>query len=80
MKIARQIRETDANIQLVFCTSSNGFASESYKAGAQYYILKQNISIMSGASQIPINHRKSKDVQNSYIKFCSEQMRKEIYL
>ena len=33
---------------------------------------------MSNGCQIPISRRKSKDVQNAYIKFCFEQMRKEI--
>lgn len=175
IEIARQIREIDTNIQIVFCTNSNEFASESYEVNAQYYILKpfsekniinmlsrldfdkinnahslilpdgqeillrniifteyfnhivtihnkkggdtktriahgkleellccqpyflccskgiivnfyevtrqdKDIFIMSDRSQIPISRRKSKDVQNSYIKFCFEQMRKEVYL
>ena len=40
IEIARKIRETDSNTQLVFCTTSNEFASESYEVDAQYYILK----------------------------------------
>lgn len=175
IEIARKIRETDINTQLVFCTTSNEFASESYEVNAQYYILKpfseknitdmisrlnfdknnnphslilsdgqeillrniifteyfnhivtihnkkgkdtktrithgrleellcchpyfcccskgvianfyevknhdKDIFLMSDGSHIPISRRKSKDVQNSYIKFCFEQMRKEVYL
>lgn len=38
--IARKIRETDRNVRLVFCTTSNEFASESYEVNAQYYLLK----------------------------------------
>lgn len=175
IEIARKIRAKDSNTQLVFCTASNEFASESYEVDAQYYILKpfseknitnmlsrlnfgknsslhslvlpdgqeillrniifteyfnhivtihnkkgkdtktriahgsleellcchpyfcccskgiivnfyevtsqdKDIFLMSDRSQIPISRRKSKDVQNSYIKFCFEQMRKEVYL
>lgn len=40
IEIARKIRETDNKTQLVFCTTSNEFASESYEVDAQYYILK----------------------------------------
>lgn len=38
--IARRIRETDKEVQLVFCSSSNEFASESYEVNAQYYLQK----------------------------------------
>lgn len=37
---ARKIRDTDCEIRLVFCTSSNEFASESYEVNAQYYLCK----------------------------------------
>lgn len=174
IETARKIREMDSKTCLVFCTSSNDFASESYEVNAGYYILKpfseeniinmlshinlntdntssitlpdgqeillkniifteysnhivtihnktggnaktrishgsleeilcsypyfyccskgiivnfyevtshdKDIFIMSNGSQIPISRRKSKDVQNAYIKFCFEKMRKEIYL
>ena len=47
---ARKIREQDKEALLVFCTSSNEFASESYEVNAQYYLHKpvssQNISEM----------------------------------
>lgn len=33
---------------------------------------------MSNGCKIPISRRKSKDVQNAYMKFCFEQVRKEI--
>ena len=38
--VARKIRETDHNVRLVFCTTSNDFASESYEVDACYYLLK----------------------------------------
>lgn len=38
--VARRVRETDSNIRLVFCTSSNEFASESYEVCAHYYLCK----------------------------------------
>lgn len=37
---ARKIRETDENVHLVFCTTSNEFASESYTLGISYYLHK----------------------------------------
>ncbi|MXP76779.1 response regulator [Lachnospiraceae bacterium WCA-9-b2] len=47
---ARRIRRLDADVRLVFCTISNGFASESYEVGAHYYlqkpVSKQRISDM----------------------------------
>ena len=38
--IARKIRETDMDVRLVFCTTSNEFASESYEVAANYYLQK----------------------------------------
>ena len=38
--LARVIRETDEEVKLAFCTSSNEFACESYEVGAQYYLHK----------------------------------------
>lgn len=38
--VARKIRETDEDVRLVFCTTSNEFASESYEVGANYYLQK----------------------------------------
>lgn len=40
IEVARTIRETDSEIRLVFCTTSNEFASESYEVGANYYLHK----------------------------------------
>lgn len=38
--VARIIRETDLDVRLIFCTTSNEFASESYEVGANYYLHK----------------------------------------
>lgn len=38
--VARKIRETDSDVRLVFCTTSNEFACESYEVGANYYLHK----------------------------------------
>lgn len=40
MDVARCVRETDAHVRLVFGTSSNEFASESYEVNASYYLRK----------------------------------------
>lgn len=40
IETARKIRETDKNVKLVFCTSSNEFACESYEVNACYYLHK----------------------------------------
>lgn len=37
---ARKIRESDHTVRLVFCTTSNEFASESYEVNASYYLHK----------------------------------------
>ena len=37
---ARRIRQTDKEVRLVFCTTSNEFASESYEVGAHFYLRK----------------------------------------
>lgn len=44
--VARKIRETDMDVRIVFCTTSNEFASESYEVGANYYLQKP-ISVAS---------------------------------
>ena len=50
MRIARVIRETDPNVCLVFASTSNEFASESYEVNACYYLhkpfLKQQVLAM----------------------------------
>ena len=38
--VAQKIRETDNETKLVFCTTSNEFASESYSVDASYYLCK----------------------------------------
>lgn len=38
--VAKKIRETDEDVRIVFCTTSNEFASESYEVGANYYLQK----------------------------------------
>lgn len=38
--VARKIRETDLDVRLVFCTTSNEFACESYEVAANYYLHK----------------------------------------
>lgn len=40
VEAARKIRETDEHVHLVFCTTSNEFASESYALGISYYLHK----------------------------------------
>lgn len=40
VEAARQIRDTDENVHLVFCTTSNEFASESYALNISYYLRK----------------------------------------
>ena len=38
--VAKQIRLTDPDVKLVFCSRSNEFAAESYQVNAQYYLVK----------------------------------------
>lgn len=38
--VARKVRATDEDVRIVFCTTSNEFASESYEVGANYYLQK----------------------------------------
>ncbi len=38
--IAQKIRETDQDTTLVFCTTSNEFAAQSYEVDARYYLQK----------------------------------------
>lgn len=40
MDVARQIRKTDKEVRIVFGTTSNEFASESYEVNACYYLHK----------------------------------------
>ena len=38
--VARKIRKRDSNVKIVFSTTSNEFASESYEVNACYYLRK----------------------------------------
>jgi DNA-binding LytR/AlgR family response regulator len=40
VEVAKEIRRTDQDVKLVFCSHSNEFAAESYEVNAQYYLLK----------------------------------------
>lgn len=40
VEVARKIREVDRDVRLVFCTTSNEFACESYEIGVNYYLQK----------------------------------------
>lgn len=40
MEVARKIRKTDSDVKIVFSTTSNEFASESYEVNACYYLHK----------------------------------------
>lgn len=40
IELAKRIRATDSDVKIVFCTTSNEFASESYSVSASYYLCK----------------------------------------
>lgn len=40
MEVAREMRRADREVKIVFCTTSNEFASESYEVNACYYLHK----------------------------------------
>lgn len=40
IELARQLRSKDEEIRIVFCSSSNEFAAESYEVNASYYLRK----------------------------------------
>lgn len=40
VQVARELRELDKNVKLIFISSSPEFAVESYRVGAYYYLLK----------------------------------------
>ena len=42
MDVARDVRAGDREVKLVFCTTSNEYASESYAVNACYYLRKPN--------------------------------------
>ena len=53
--VARKVREDDTDVRLVFCTTSNEFACESYEVGANYYLQKP-ISEASFAKMLQMIH------------------------
>lgn len=59
--VARTIRETDMDVRLVFCTTSNEFASESYEVAANYYLHKpiSTDSIKRMLKMIRLDHYES---------------------
>ncbi len=40
VELAQRIRQSDQNVALAFCTSSNEFATQSYEVNARYYLQK----------------------------------------
>lgn len=79
--IARIIRQSDKYVKLVFCTSSNEFATESYEVGAVNYLLKPATldSIETMLNAISIRNEKSGrriilpdgwELNTSTISFC----------
>ena len=40
IELAREIRKTDSQCKIIFVTSSNEYATESYEVGASFYLLK----------------------------------------
>ena len=53
IEVARKVRMEDEDVRLVFCTTSNDFACESYEVGANYYLHKP-ISYTSFAKMLEI--------------------------
>ena len=53
IEVARKVRMEDEDVRLVFCTTSNDFACESYEVGANYYLHKP-ISDTSFAKMLEI--------------------------
>lgn len=58
VSLARRIRQTDDDVVLVFCTSSNEFAAESYEVRAGYYLNKPVTAdkLVSAFRQINLLH------------------------
>lgn len=40
VEVAKKVRQSNRTVKIVFCTTSNEFASESYEVNACYYLLK----------------------------------------
>ena len=87
--VARQIRKTDASVKIIFCTTSNEFASESISPFSfliscckgiivnLYEVINKenNCFILSDNSTIPISRRKIKEINNVYADFIFEKMK-----
>lgn len=63
--LAREIRSLSTDVQLVFLTSSNEFAAESYEVGAMDYILKP--TTQSQVKKVFENYIKTRKSQRRYI-------------
>lgn len=63
--LAREIRDLSADAQIVFLTSSNEFAAESYEVGAMDYILKP--MTQSQVKKVFENYMKAQKSQSRYI-------------
>lgn len=63
--LAREIRSLSTDVQLVFLTSSNEFAAESYEVGAMDYILKP--TTQSQVKKVFENYIKARKSQRRYI-------------
>ena len=63
--LAREIRDLSADAQIVFLTSSNEFAAESYEVGAMDYILKP--PAQSQVKKVFENYMKTRKSPSRYI-------------
>ena len=70
--VARKVHEEDMDVRLVFCTTSNEFACESYEVDR----IENGMFVLKNGDSVPISRRKTKEVTESYAHFCFEQMRK----
>lgn len=79
--VARIIRQHDKYVKLVFCTSSNEFATESYEVGAVNYLLKpatlKSIQTMLNTISIQSDNGRRKiilpdgwELDTSSVSFC----------
>lgn len=63
--LAREIRDLSADAQIIFLTSSNEFAAESYEVGAMDYILKP--PTQSQVKKVFENYMKTRKIEKRYI-------------
>lgn len=73
--IAKRIRKEDSEVQLVFCTTSNEFASESYFVNAIDYLLKP-----VSEEDIKNTFKKMSAIKNERIRFISLPDGQRIFL